>query len=427
MMHIEQFILPHYSKKHLGVETSSWVTKDQTRKYLDVPGANITQAGQDSSLVKTNIDNNPNECLVGVADGHGSLGHHHSFVAIRVLANKFLQNKETIRYYLQEAKSLCVEKLVTSLYHETQAILKNKQLFPTLQNHSGTTMSMSLVLMVNNKRYIVTSNVGDSPVLLSERYDCCNELSMDQSCDNPKAVERYLARLAKAKETCDPIDQEKYNPKPVYYGRINCPEGYSIPSICDDEGKPCPLSVYKYVDNKPVFDTENYEKICQVSPCGFQSIRTPPIYIGEDGIQRVVQGREMENWGSTLEGTCQSLSSFGDFNYAPDIDCDPYVRVDMINNYTQLLLATDGLTDLFHYDILMNWFWDNNETGDFNEFLFQNADQYQNQGYIYKVENQNKYPLWDDVSGIFIKLDCVKKEIPLHELGKKFLLLALQN
>ena len=45
----------------------------------------------------------------------------------------------------------------------------------------------------------------------------------------------------------------------------------------------------------------------------------------------------------------------------------------------------------------------------------------------YKVENQNKYPLWDDVSGIFIKLDCVKKEILPHELGKKFLLLALQN
>ena len=401
---------------------------DSSKKYLEVENGEWTLAGHDSTLVVKNVGENPQQYLLGVADGHGIMGDSFSYIAIHILANELKKTinpiKKLIKNQTLENAQLKINDICKSAYVNTHELMCTKSIFPHLDRYSGTTMAMAMILMIDNNRYLISTNAGDSQILWSNSYDSVEECSMDHNCDNPKAVHLYIQRMAKLRQIitdqienecdgdeCHEIDDLKHKrnkllPKPIYYSRINCPGGPKWP-IYDDNGIPCPIEVYEYGgDNQEELNLNkiNYEKVSQYYPHGQQSIRFPETYIREDGRVVAKPGSEMDNWGSTLAGGGQTLNGFGDLHEFPHRSVHPHVLVKPINETGKLIIASDGLTDLFYFNNLMKWFWEQTEDIDTNfyQHIFNKSKNHEQ--FEYTTIDSTKYPKWDDLCGVFISL-----------------------
>jgi serine/threonine protein phosphatase PrpC len=415
-----------YSKRFKYPTT--WIL-ESSKKYLEVENGEWTLAGHDSTLVVKNVGDNPDQYLLGVADGHGEMGDSFSYIAIHLLANELKKTinpiKELIKNQPLENAQDMINDICKTAYVNTHALLCTKTIFPHLDHHSGTTMAMAMILIIDNNRYLISTNAGDSQILWSNSYDSVEECSMDHNCDNPKAVQLYIQRMSKLRQVitdkleteceCDELDnlEDKRNkllPKPIYYSRINCPGGPKWP-IYDDNGKPCPIEVYEYIgDNQEELklNNNNYEKVSKYYPHGQQSIRCPETYIREDGRVVAKPGCEMDNWGSTLAGGGQTLNGFGDIHEFPHRSVHPHVLVKPINETGKLIIASDGLTDLFYFNNLMNWFWEQTEQTEdidtnFYQHIFNTSKNHEQ--FEYTTIDSTKYPKWDDFSGVFLSLD----------------------
>ncbi len=469
-MLVNQVLLPYYYKRHLSVtetqlrqdaedylklQYSNDSTKDNRGKLnrhiklLQVANIKGTQVGQDYTCIVNGVKDDKRQTIYSVADGHGSNGHYYSYIATRLLANNFISFWPIIQMHLrryQENTMYPYLKRITDIinycYDHVKQWLKSP-LFTKLDNKSGTTMAMSLIVIVNGKRYHIATNVGDSQIIWSDKQDSYTHCSMEHNCDNMEAVGLYLKRLAnirkpyidqlntlneienKTTEQLDKINKlsetiNTYMPKPVYYSRINCGGPvWDYPEFCDKFGKPQPIPVYKYHGDDYTeisLDTDSYEKISKYYAHGNQSRRLPDTYIRLDGRTVAVPGQEHDNWGSSLSGGTQTLNGFGDTIYHPHITHKPHISISEINTCGRLLLASDGLTDLFYYKDLMSWFKQNqyntNFTQDFTNFMYNTVSN--EEMYPSQREDMIRYPKWDDVSGIFVTIpdmDCSNKQI----------------
>lgn len=392
------------------------------------------QAGHDATLILTGLEGNPNQAILAVADGHGPLGHLHSYAAIRLLAKHMVKFIPIfLRHLTRPTPLLSIQGLVEYAYQKVQEEMTPgpECQFPELDTFSGTTMAMALVLTVNGHRQLISTNAGDSQIIWSPSLDSePTECSIDHNCDNPEAVSLYLKRLAKMRRELDKDDpyylqhHKRLQPKPIYYSRINC-GGPIWDMFTDKWGQPAPINVYKYEGvekNTPVLDRDNYENISFYYPHGSQSRRNPPTYVREDGRTVAVVGREMENWGSTLNGEVQTLNGFGDLYQSIHHSATPSVSITPIDTEGRLVLASDGLTDLFHFKELMDWFWHQNDVNDedsdsldqcFYDYLFKTVAPRDNSYPSREIEGVY-YPRWDDVSGIFSTLPdmkCVNRNV----------------
>ena len=364
-------------------------------------------AGQDTLLFIRNYAGSDHQLLFGVADGHGTRGHLHSYASIRVLANQFYQNHKSIVDCLVKKEDISI--IINKCYEDAHKILTNKNIFPALDHESGTTISLCLILMVRGNRYLISTNAGDSPILLSQSRDTSKviELSQDHNCDNPIAVEGYLNHLADIRDRASEQHRDKLLPRPVYYGRINCPGGIQWSMIKDAGGRPIPIPVYEYYGerlNKLRLNRESYETISKYYPHGEQSVRRPPTYTREDGRVVALPGRETENWGSTLGGKNQALRGFGDLELYPHHTFKPYVKTTLVNSKSKVIVGTDGLTDLFHYNELFDWFYNNTHLPieSFYPHIFHKASGEAQFGS--RLVEGILHPCWDDLSGIVVDI-----------------------
>ncbi len=424
------------SKAHLQVTRE---LSEKTRKDLELtnPSLETQQAGQDALLLIRDLENNPNQALLAVADGHGSLGHLHSYIAIRLLAKQMLYLLPIFKLHLSSRESgssgsshkkkeaLC-QNLVEYAYRKTQEqmIPGHQCQYLELDRDSGTTMALALVLTVGGHRYLISSNAGDSQIIWSGHPEQePTECSLDHNCDNIEAVRLYLQRLARersklSKSQPDYLERHMaLQPKPVYYSRINCPSGPIWGMFTDDQGKPEPINVFRYQDDNPVLDTEGYEKISTYYPHGKQSRRYPPTYVREDGRTVACPGHESDNWGSTLEGTTQTLNGFGDLYLGVHHSAEPSCSLKQIDEEGKLLLGSDGLTDLFQFKELMDWIWENDDElnldGRFYDYLFNEVAP-RDSAYPFQKMWNTTLPSWDDLCGIVSSLPdmkCVNGEL----------------
>ena len=407
---------------------------DQGRHLLQLDGLETQRAGHDYLSFLQNVQDQPGQLLISVADGHGPNGHLHSYVATRLLAKQLLYCCPLFQRHLQLGLA-DKETKITSLVHYCYQLVQNQMTsgqFPSLDRYSGSTMAMALVLVVGGKRYLIATNAGDSPILWSSGPENCLECSTDHNCDNLEAVKSYVSRLARERAEItkeiekyrDPagdgleLQRQRHQlqqrlktlqPRPVYYSRINCSKLiWDMPEFLNDRGIPQPIKVYQYLgenQDQVVLDQENYEKISRYYPHGTQSRRVPPTYQREDGRTVAVAGREHENWGSCLAGNSQTLRGFGDLDHYPHHSAEPAVKVLTIQGPGRLLLASDGLTDLYYFQDLMAWFWKHSETSNledqFLDFLFQSAADDPNYPAI--TFEGVTYPKWDDVGGVLVE------------------------
>jgi serine/threonine protein phosphatase PrpC len=415
---------PNTNKYNIKVHR---VLSEETKKNLQFTNQSLEtqQAGQDAILLIKDLENNPNQALLAVADGHGVLGHIHSYIAIRLLAKKMIYLLPIFKRHLSspltdDKKQILCQNLVEYAYLkiQEQMIPGPHCHFTELDRDSGTTMALALVLTVGNNRYIISSNAGDSQIIWSSDPDKePTQCSIDHNCDNIDAVRLYLQRLARERSKLD-RSQHDYlkrhidlQPKPIYYSRINCPGGPIWPMYTDSQGTPEPIKVFRYQDDIPILDKEGYEKISTYYPHGKQSRRYPQTYVREDGRTVTIPGHESDNWGSTLEGNTQTLNGFGDLYLGVHHSAEPHCSLKKINEQGKLLIASDGLTDLFYFKELMAWIWDNDESPNldqrFYDYLFHEVaprdDDYPSQNIM-----NITLPSWDDLSGIVSSLPDMK-------------------
>ena len=350
------------------------------------------------------------DSIYGVLDGHGSNGHYYSFIASRLIVSGFLNVWSELRNslfdYTMHHDTNTINKIINSVYSETNALLTTEY-FPYLTGCSGTTASIVLVCIVNNKRYLITTNVGDSPVIVNN--ECCSKLSVDDNCDNIMAVNSYLSNLNSYNNT----NATSIKPLPIYYSRINC-EGYGNPvwpQITDMYGILEPLEVYKYNNNntKASINMESYERISKYYPHGSQSRNSPPTYIRSDGRLVVKSGYEGQNWGNSLNGGNQCLTGLGDYDSTPHISCKPNINISSLNS-GHLLICSDGLYDLFRSDEdLIEFFIKNNS----NNSLEQNTKSHifsivkDDPLYSSCIVDGEEMAEWDDWCGNFIEFSPI--------------------
>lgn len=417
---------PDASKRYLDPTTEI----DPQHPLLTIPGAEINQAGHDATLVLKNLLGKTSHFIVAVADGHGQKGHLHSYIAIRLLAKQLLSCVPVFLLHLKniqkspEVNSL-IQQLVTYSYEKVQKLMSTTETdnlppFPQLDRESGTTMAMALVLTTNGNRYLISTNAGDSQILWSNSLDSEPiQCSMDHNCDNPEAVKIYLERLAlKRREIQNLKDtdpdlyfklHQQLQPRPVYFSRINC-GGPVWNMFTDEHGIPAPIKVYDYTGPEksiPVLNVDGYEKVSTYYPHGTQSRRHPPTYQRpSDGRTVAIKGKEMDNWGSTLQGDSQTLNGFGDTQYYPHHSCKPHVSIHEINSPGKIIVATDGLSDLFYFKELMDWVWKESTSNleqRFYTYLFDTVAPRDTDYPSIKIAGLD-YPKWDDMSGIFVSL-----------------------
>lgn len=365
---------PHYDKSELLCTSAlhhpsaSVVTKNEALVHFE--GATKHMAGQDAILTKRF---NEHEMLVCCCDGHGANGHFHSCIVSSLLSKSLYTCVPLFKRHLEHGNVDKLKELITHCYTQTQALLYAGS-FDAIDEFSGTTAAVALVLMVTidgvPTRQLISTNAGDSSILWKgAEDDAATECSLEHNCDCVEAVEAYLKRMAAkrdairdrlattpASEARAQLEQDVVacRPKPIYYFRAD----HSITAWLGTQGHYRPFVLFNYTaDDTPELNQADYEIISGYGyPHGAQSIRVPETYArATDGRVVVVPGREHENWGATLAGDTQTLNGLGDRGHYPHFSSDPFVSVRTLHGKGNLLVASDGWLDLFHFDELMGF------------------------------------------------------------------------
>ena len=447
---IHTITAPDASKRHLNAADNFRrgiaLESDHAISQLNVSDIETHHAGHDYMSIVRNVRGDERQLLLGVADGHGDWGHYHSYVATRLLANMLLGfwpiYQIHLKNYLQADPTAPhkIKQLTEYCYQHVQDRMTSSS-FPSIDIYSGTTMAMVLVIVVNGHRYLISTNAGDSQIIWADQDTPYKECSIDHNCDNIEAVRIYAERLANRRrqlraeqEALDETETAKkaelqrligaHMPRDVYYNRINCGQVvWNMPEFLDPSGRPAPIPVFRYEGDdhdRVVLNQENYEKISRYYAHGTQSRRVPETYVREDGRTVAVTGKEQDNWGSTLLGESQTLHGLGDQKHYPHHSALPHVSVTPINQSGRLVLASDGATDLFYFQDLMQWFADHEKDPElvtrFREHLWTTVGD--DPVYPTATYEGITYPRWDDVGALFVSLpDMIANNDALSKVG----------
>ena len=405
-----------FEKNHLRITHTSDTRRleEEYKNILTLTGFQLKteqRAGQDYLF---SLSNDLQEYVLGVFDGHGSLGQMHSWVGAHLFTKHLLSNLSSIKQSL--AQSPTSQNLQETFNHLLQLTQTQMKTIYNLDPYSGTTVSVVMVLIIPikafHKRFLISINAGDSPIIISDHLGH-REISLDHNCDNIKAVDLYL-EFCKKNGKCA---------KPIYYGRINCPGGQVFPAIKDSSGKCIPLEMYTYNGCKAEINLENYEIMSQWFPHGFQTRCFPPTRRRPSDNRLVTEsGYENCNWGCTLKGEAQTLTGLGDFYSEQDRIPNPYVSISEIDHPIHIVIGSDGFTDVAHNNTIMDFVVNHSKDSDFQQQLYQFIkDEIKKPIPNYQLEEdwfaiRNGLPNWDDVSAITLSLDRIPKKITPEKL-----------
>jgi len=106
--------------------------------------------------------------LLWVNDGHGNLGEKSAAEAAKHLVEQYsLPGKVSeIRGALQQKDDSSVQKIIEDMYKRTSEYLLTAL---GTSHEGGTTCSHALLIEAGGQFYVVTSNMGDSPVMIVDR------------------------------------------------------------------------------------------------------------------------------------------------------------------------------------------------------------------------------------------------------------------
>lgn len=288
--------------------------------------------------------------LLWVNDGHGNLGEKSAAEAAKHLVEQYsLPGKVSeIRGALQQKDDSSVQKIIEDMYKRTSEYLLTAL---GTSHEGGTTCSHALLIEAGGQFYVVTSNMGDSPVMIVDRNT--GEVVHTHGSHNWDNLEEY--RLY------DRHCQKKgVRTSAAVYNRFNCGNG----QLPGPQGDLAPIQIFRRNEQtgEMEVDPTNLEYITEVMAGwgaigGFQSEARMVLADKVTGETKApCPGYGHTNWGSVVlldqEGGAQCTRSFADWaeqTIAHTIGDTPTVSVTAVSKDAVVLVMSDGAADVIGY------------------------------------------------------------------------------
>lgn len=358
--------------------------------------------GQDSiGIMKTD-----NQLILTLADGHGpkEAGKDISYKLHEYLITYIGGMYSFILDMIRLKKYDDIKTQICWMFKHVDNIIMNEDDITSNYNSGGSTFTMVQKILdeKNGKMYTLNYNVGDS---LYFKIDTINrevtQLSQSQNCENMDCIERYANHCLTT----------GIEPSNVILGRFNTNMGYKVSWM-----PPGYIYPYKYLLKDGVYKvTENVEIMKEFYDAMPYEIKK---YIGYDGgpqsirerpsnIKALSEGKyPSSNYGNTLEGSVQTLNTFGDKRTKDrhNLMCVPHINIEIMENCEHNeFITSDGAVDCLTDDEIIRLFKYKERAklsmDEFITFLEKSIDVQASLG-GFKFTNSliDPIPTWDDLS-----------------------------
>ena len=325
---------------------------------------------------------------------------------------------------LREKKYDDIKIQIICVFKHVDDIIMNEDGITSKYHSGGSTFTMVHKILdeENGTMYTLNYNVGDSPYF---KIDTMNgkiyELTQSQNCDNIKCIENYANYCLK----------KGVKPSEIILGRFNTTMGFKVLWMPLGYIYPYKYSiehdVYKVIENEDTMK-QFYENIPEVSKQyigyngGPQSIRDRP-----SNLEDISKGKyPSTNFGNTIEGSVQTLSTFGDKStkLKHNLMCEPHINITVGDCKSTEFIGSDGAADCLTDDEILRLFKykDTAELSmdDFITFLENSIDVQAVLGGFKCTPEIDHIPTWDDISYWVIDTDVdIDMEYQIEKLEKE--------
>jgi len=326
----------------------------RTPTILEKDDITIYCYGQDS----TSIYKDDKQLILTLADGHGPKqgGSAISYRVHQLIIKCVLYITDFLVSNLKLEKYDTIKARLHTIFNEVNDSILYCDELTSHYNSGGSTFVLvhKIIDEETGDLYTISSNVGDSSYMTVNR-DEVTELSQEQNCDNMEVVTQYY-------NYC--IDNG-VEPSRIIFGRFNTLKGFKTPWVGHQPIEPyiCTKENGKYTLSP---NTKHMKEIYELAPDslksntfyngGPQSIRGRP-----KNLQALANGLfPMENYGSTINGDLQMVSSFGDKStkLKHNIMCCPHTHISKhsANTDEHEFISSDGPIDCLTNDEIIKLF-----------------------------------------------------------------------
>lgn len=366
--------------------------------------------GQDAIAYITPGNMSAGEYLFTVCDGHGSGGEEWSSIVSMALTNRIYESIDEIKEALSVDETDRVKTVIQDIFRNRveAELLANDRILA--RSSGGTTATVTLIVILDERRFIIQAAVGDSPGYLASRSVSGKirtlQLVTEANCDNKQSVEDYVDR-----HLLNGVDIEDI--PPIIYSRFNCPGNSSklkgvthvLPAWNWSIGRTGNLKV-----------TPNLDSFAKIEENGFywgqQSMNWPPlVYREAEGDWRLKNPTRdaANNFGNSVHCGGQNLTGFGDMSGGLKCDCDASVTVLEYNEAGWIFAYSDGVGDVLPPEKWAELFSQVRDSTEVNiewakkkiEFNWMEERGAGQPPYEWRGDN----PTWDDISAIGIHLE----------------------
>jgi len=296
--------------------------------------------------------------LLWVNDGHGTMGETAAAAVSEFLVAQYSMPGQLaeIQCAIKTKDSMQVQRIIEGMYGRTALHLEKTLGF---SHEGGTTCSHVLLVEVQGANYVITSNMGDSPVIIVD--PTTGKVLQTHGNHNWDNIEEYRLYDKQCRE-------KGAKPSDAVYNRFNCGNG----QLPGPNGDCKPIPIFKRDDqtSEITVDSANLEYITKVMAGwgvigGLQSegkmvmadasgkAKAPAPGFGHQNWGSVVLLEDTNNWGgTTLEGGTQCTRSFADFTdqrLAHTVGHTPTVNITAVGANAVVLVMSDGAADVIGY------------------------------------------------------------------------------
>lgn len=368
--------------------------------------------GEDSVWVKTFIGENFALTVMMVLDGHGQLGDKASRHVLRSFRHKISSNDFfNVCKNFNEKKQGMMRQYLTKMFHDVE----KEYVLPS----GGTTVSVSFILSCpDHRHYLITANVGDSPILF---------LPTDDGNTYMAFRSHSWEEIEERKEYLHYCTARGLTPREVILGRFNTLSGTNIPRM---NGDIRPWFMFKKgtaeIDEETMKEFEAVIKKKQQSALGgVQSARKmlmEEFIATENGKVHAIPSCSIPeyshlNWGSTgydgFIGRTQMTRSIGDLESKQDLHmrADPDIFIhelmipeDKTETTFQIVMCSDGVSDLFYFHEFRRILDPTKSSKDLIQDLFIEIYEKTRRLPDFSLDPKHNRPTWDDCSVVVCNL-----------------------
>jgi hypothetical protein len=331
--------LPKYSASS-HQDTAPFNNQPSQRKY----GSDVICYGQEDNLT-----------TICVHDGHGPQGLQASCKSLAYFKPKYKQLLTNLSETFTNLTSDEIYSHLQPLYQDTSDYLRKELPKDSSYTKGGTTCSHLSLVSHANRRYLISSNMGDTPILLiNNQTGLVTRLYSEHNWENEGEYQCYVKQCVTRNVTpCVPM-----------YGRWNC---IGQPEIPDREGNYQPIPIYDVCDKQVTIHTDNLEHITQLTNGwgyigGTQTCRKMVLQDEGSTVTEPYPGYAHTNWGSSIVtdiggqqiGLCRCTRGWADWteqHIAHTISDQPSLRVLELPEGDDItaVVMTDGIGDLWYF------------------------------------------------------------------------------